>query len=100
MGGIIGSRTALFRFLSLWRHAKYYHEDTSSECRKESLDRSPVPLSFEPLTDPATGNVISPQIAAALYMKPTANLTPLQRVKVEAIKAEVPEFRGMRAVAG
>lgn len=38
-------------------------------------------------------------VAAALCMKPSANFTPKQRLKVAAMKKGAPEFATMRALA-
>jgi transposase len=49
--------------------------------------------------DPTTGHRISPQIAAALCLKPWPQPTPRQGTAVDALKAEVPDFAIMRRLA-
>jgi transposase len=91
--GYTGSRSHLERLLAQWRVAK-------PGCRTTP---DPLPVSAapaaEPLpaaTDPATGRLISPIIAAVLCMKPRPLLTPRQVAKVQALKDASPDFVALR----
>ncbi len=86
--GYTGSYSHLQRMLAPWRRA-------GSD--KEASTPPPTPESRA--VDPATGWQISPIVAAALCMKPTAQLTPCQVGKVDALKAASPSFVAMRKLA-
>ena len=49
--------------------------------------------------DPATGRSISPIVAAALCVKPRGTLTSAQKMNVDALKSQWPDFASMRALA-
>jgi transposase len=84
--GYTGSFSHLERLLTQWRAA--------GSCR---LVVTPASADSLPLAiDAATGQLISPIIASALCMKPTSLLTPRQVAKIQALKAESPEFVAMR----
>jgi transposase len=51
------------------------------------------------LVDPATGNVIAPNIAAMLCLKPRGQMTAKQGAKFDAMKAASSEFAAMRRFA-
>lgn len=90
--GYTGSRSHLERLLTQWRAVE-------PDCRP-TPDRLSIPAALaEPLpaaTDPATGHLISPIIAAVLCMKPRPLLTPRQIAKVQALKDASPDFVAMR----
>lgn len=86
--GYTGSYSNLQRMLATWRRA---------EIDKEASTPPPAPESRA--VDPATGWQISPVIAAALCMKPMAQLTPGQLDKVDALKAASSSFVVMRKLA-
>jgi hypothetical protein len=58
----------------------------------------PSPAGVLPL-DPRTGGVISPIIAAALFIKLLGLLTPRQPEKVDILKQALPVFACMRSLA-
>ncbi len=84
--GYTGSRSHLKRLLTRWRAA--------------GPERPPVnvaPANPRPAaTDPATGHLISPIIAAVLCLKPRPLLTQRQAAKVQALKDASPDFVAMR----
>jgi len=84
--GYRGCYTHLARFVASWRRSA------------EGKD-VPQPTATRLPRDPASGRTISPQIAAALCMKPRALLTPRQALAVDALKASVPSFGIMRSLA-
>jgi hypothetical protein len=50
-------------------------------------------------TDPATGRLISPIVAAALCVKPRGLLSDNQAAKVDALKSCWPDFAAIRQLA-
>jgi transposase len=50
-------------------------------------------------TDPPTGRLISPAVAAALCVKPRGLLSDNQAAKVDALKSCWPDFAAMRQLA-
>ncbi len=87
--GYTGSFSNLERLLMQWRVIGHAHFAPTSA----PAERSPV------ATDPTTGHLISPIIAAVLCMKPRPLLTPRQVTKVQALKDASPDFVAMRAFA-
>jgi len=87
--GYTGSFSNLERLLMQWRAVGHAH-----------LAPTPAPADRSPVaTDPRTGHLISPIIAAVLCMKPRPMLTPRQVTKVQAMKDASPDFVAMRAFA-
>jgi hypothetical protein len=104
--GYTGSFSHLERLLTNWR------SDRRAKAAKANKINSVVtsPSAPQPITeseiaiipravDPATGWLISPIVAAALCIKPRGLLTPIQAVKVDALKSASPEFTTMRRLA-
>jgi transposase len=87
--GYTGSFSNLERLLMQWRAVGHAHLVPTST----PADRSSV------ATDPRTGHLISPIIAAVLCMKPRPHLTPRQVAKVQALKEASPDFVAMRGFA-
>ena len=75
--GYTGSLSHLERLLSQWRRAG----------RPAGLDGPAAKTAM--LSDPSTGNLISPIVAAALCIKPRGLLTEPQAAKVDAFKARL-----------
>ncbi len=82
-----GSLSNLERLLSQWRRAG----------RPAGLDGPAAKTAM--LSDPSTGNLISPIVAAALCIKPRGLLTEPQAARVDAFKATSVEFATMRSLA-
>ena len=87
--GYTGSFSNLERLLMQWRVIGHAQLAPTSAL----AGRSPV------ATDPKTGHLISPIIAAVLCMKPRPLLTPRQLAKVQALKVGSPDFVAMRGFA-
>jgi transposase len=85
--GYTGSFSNLERLLAKWRNPK-----------REVARPTPPHFGMKPV-DPASGQSISPIVAAALCIKPRGVLTDNQAVKVDALKSEWPEFAAMRRLA-
>jgi transposase len=85
--GYTGSLSHLERLLSQWRRAG----------RPAGLDGPAAKTAM--LSDPSTGNLISPIVAAALCIKPRGLLTEPQAARVDAFKATSVEFATMRSLA-
>src|SRR5208283_5133854 len=85
--GYTGSLSHLERLLSQWRRAG----------RPAGLDGPAAKTAM--LSDPSTGNLISPIAAAALCIKPRGLLTEPQAARVDAFKATSVEFATMRSLA-
>jgi hypothetical protein len=86
--GYTGCYTHLAQYVASWRRTA------------GTTGRTPAAIPAAPLPcDPTTGHRISPQIAAALCLKPRPQLTPRQGTAVDALKAEVPDFAVMRRLA-
>jgi hypothetical protein len=85
--GYTGSLSQLERLLTQWRRsgrvAAVMAPDTTAAT----------------LTDPSTGHMVSPIVAAALCIKPRGRLTKPQAVKVDAFKTMSPAFATMRKLA-
>jgi hypothetical protein len=85
--GYTGSLSQLERLLTQWRHAGHAAITDAPEAKGGIL------------TDPATGLLVSPIVAAALCIKPRGLLTEPQEAKVDAFKATSSEFTTMRGLA-
>jgi transposase len=85
--GYTGRLSYLERLLSQWRRAG----------RPAGLDGPAAKTAM--LSDPSTGNLISPIVAAALCIKPRGLLTEPQAARVDAFKATSVEFATMRSLA-
>jgi hypothetical protein len=88
--GYTGSFSHLARFLAPWRRGEPSLEGAEQE------EPAPVPVRT---LDPMTGRVISPLTAAALCVKPRAQMTARQVATVDALKAASAEFTAMRRLA-
>jgi transposase len=85
--GYTGSFSNLERLLTKWRNPK------------RKVARPAPAIATARATDPATGRLISPIVAAALCVKPRGLLTSAQVAKVDALKSEWPDFAAMRRLA-
>jgi transposase len=85
--GYAGSYSHLERLLSTWR--------TMTSVAPEHLRTAET----HRLVDPATGNAITPDVAAILCIKPRGQLSAKQAAKVDAIKTASSEFAAMRRFA-
>jgi len=85
--GYTGSLSQLEHLLTQWRHAG----------RAAVIDAPEVTAGT--LTDPSTGQLVSPIVAAALCIKPRGLLTEPQADKVNAFKTMSAEFAMMRGLA-
>lgn len=92
--GYIGSHSHLARFLAEWRHP-----DRATGRKTETRSMPTVLVEENMAIDPVTGWQISPQVAAALCLRPTGMLTPRQQQKVTALKQSSPSFVIMRRLA-
>jgi hypothetical protein len=92
--GYIGSQSHLARFLAEWRHP-----DRATGPKTETRSMPTVLVEEKMAIDPVTGWQISPQVAAALCLRPTGMLTPRQQQKVTALKQSSPSFAVMRRLA-
>jgi hypothetical protein len=91
--GYTGSYSHLQRFLAEWRRGDY------KDSAKGPAPQEPkAPAGESKAIDPITGWQISPQVAAALCLKPTPMLTPRQVLKVKALKQASPSFVVMRGL--
>ena len=88
--GYTGSRSHLERLLTQWRVAG------SAGSYRPPVTAAPAADPRPAATDPATGHLISPIIAAVLCMKPRPLLRPRQIVKLQALKDASPDFVAMR----
>jgi hypothetical protein len=84
--GYTGSLSHLERLLSQWRRAG----------RPAGIDGPAAKTAM--LSDPSTGNLISPIVAAALCIKPRGLLTEPQAARVDAFKATSVEFATMHSL--
>jgi hypothetical protein len=82
--GYAGSFSNLERLLAKWR------------CAKRNVTRPAPTASTARASDPATGRVISPIVAAALCFKPCGLLTTNQAAKVDVLNSEWLDFAAMR----
>jgi len=82
--GYTGSFSNLERLLAKWR------------CPTGHLARPAPAVAAVRTTDPATGRLISPIVAAALCVKPRGLLSDNQAAKVDALKSCWPDFAAMR----
>jgi hypothetical protein len=85
--GYTGSFSNLECLLAKWRHPK------------RTAARPAPAIATARVTDPATGRLISPIVAAALCIKPRGLLTSNQAAKVDALKSGWPDFAAMRSLA-
>jgi hypothetical protein len=85
--GYTGSFSNLERLLAKWR------------CPTRHLARPAPAVAAVRTTDPATGRLISPIVAAALCVKPRGLLSDNQAAKVDALKSCWPDFAAMRQMA-
>jgi hypothetical protein len=85
--GYTGSLSHLGRLLTVWRR----------DGRPVAVEA--VTAAAPLLTDPSTGRLVSPIVAAALCVKPRGLLTAAQAARVDAFKAASPAFAAMRALA-
>jgi len=85
--GYTGSLSQLERLLTQWRHAGHAAVIDAPEATMGTL------------TDPSTGQLVSPIVAAALCIKPRGLLTEPQAAKVNAFKTMSAEFAMMRGLA-
>jgi len=85
--GYTGSLSQLERLLTKWRHAGHAAVFDAPAAKAGIL------------TDPSTGQLVSPIVAAALCIKPRGLLTEPQAAKVDAFKSMSAEFATMRGLA-
>jgi hypothetical protein len=85
--GYTGSLSQLERLLTQWRHAGH----------TAVIDAPAAKTGI--LSDPSTGQLVSPIVAAALCIKPRGLLTEPQAAKVNAFKIMSTEFATMRGLA-
>ena len=85
--GYTGSLSQLERLLTQWRHAGH----------AMVIDAPAAETGI--LSDPTTGQLVSPIVAAALCIKPRGLLTEPQAAKVNAFKTMSAEFATMRGLA-
>jgi hypothetical protein len=85
--GYTGSLSQLERLLTQWRHTDHAAVIDAPDAKAGIL------------TDPSTGLVVSPIVAAALCIKPRGLLTGPQTAKVDAFKSMSSAFATMRALA-
>jgi hypothetical protein len=85
--GYTGSLSQLERLLTKWRHAGHAVVFDAPAAKAGIL------------TDPSTGQLVSPIVAAALCIKPRGLLTEPQAAKVDAFKSTSAEFATMRGLA-
>jgi hypothetical protein len=85
--GYTGSLSQLERLLTQWRHVGH------------AMAADAPAAATGILSDPTTGQLVSPIVAAALCIKPRGLLTEPQAAKVNAFKTMSVEFATMRGLA-
>ncbi|WP_424140455.1 transposase [Roseomonas chloroacetimidivorans] len=88
--GYTGCYTYLARYVAAWRR----HTE-----RKGAPPGTASPASAQLPCHPETGRRLSPQVAAALCLKPRPQLTAPQQAAVGVLKAAVPGFTTLRRLA-
>ncbi|QLL64224.1 ISL3 family transposase [Sinorhizobium mexicanum] len=95
--GYTGSFSNLERLLASWRRAERSVKDSASPAPINP--HHPNRDAVIPISDPETGHVISPVVAAALCIKPRGMLTINQASKVDVLKQGSHAFALMRSLA-
>ncbi|WP_376100882.1 ISL3 family transposase (plasmid) [Roseomonas sp. CCTCC AB2023176] len=88
--GYAGCYTYLARYVAAWRRGSERKGAPPSTAASTSL-RLPC--------HPDTGRRLSPQVAAALCLKPRPQLNARQAAAVDALKHSVPDFTALRRMA-
>ena len=85
--GYTGSLSQLERLLTQWRHVGH------------AMAANAPAAATGMLSDPTTGQLVSPIVAAALCIKPRGLLTEPQAARINAFKTMSTEFATMRGLA-